>query len=743
MFRMTRAGICLGIAVCLAVSPGCDANREHRDGTVSRPLPANGHERMVQRLATIRDQRPYRRLMLGELDVASLEHVLDGLPEDGPPAQRFEVLCELGQQQLFLGNNQAAVRHIKSAYALLPLVEGLLPHDRWEEVVFYLAVAYLRIGETQNCVHCTHGESCLLPISPRGVHTDQHGSREAIRYLKLLLDRNEQHLAARWLLNIACMTVGEYPQGVPKDFLLPPERLDSQAEFRRFRNVAADVGLDTVSLAGGSIVDDFDSDGLLDVVVSSWGEDDQMRMFSNNGDGTFSDRTTEAGLTGLLGGLNMVQADYDNDGDPDILVLRGGWNGQFGQIPNSLLQNDGTGKFQDVTFEVGLAEVDYPTQTAAWADYDNDGDLDLYIGNEHVPSQLFQNDGHGRFLDVAPAAGVENNSFAKGVTWGDYDNDRFPDLYVSNMSGANRLYHNQGNGTFVDVTDETQLAGPHESFPTWFWDFDNDGALDLFVASYPYGIEFVAADYFGEEHSAEPDHLYRGDARGGFENVSAAQGLTGVTEPMGANFGDLDNDGFLDVYLGTGYPGYEGLMPNVLLHNQRGTGFADVTTAAGMGHLQKGHGISFADLDHDGDLDVFAELGGAFPGDVFANALFENPGFENHWIAVRLRGVTSNRSAIGARIKVTILEDGQQREVYRHVNSGGSFGANPLRQHIGLGSAERITSLEIFWPTTGRTQRFEDLAADQLLEITEDQQHFQVRELKPIPFSDPGTRTGA
>ena len=156
---------------------------------------------------------------------------------------------------------------------------------------------------------------------------------------------------------------------------------------------------------------------------------------------------------------------------------------------------------------------------------------------------------------------------------------------------------------------------------------------------------------------------------------------------MAGNFGDLDNDGYLDFYLGTGYPDYEALMPNVMYRNRRGTGFADVTSAGGFGHLQKGHGIAFADLDNDGDQDVFEQMGGFLPGDKYFNVAFENPGFGNHWIGVELVGVRSNRSAIGARIRAEVVENGRRRSIYKHVNSGGSFGANPLRQTIGLGEA--------------------------------------------------------
>jgi hypothetical protein len=196
-----------------------------------------------------------------------------------------------------------------------------------------------------------------------------------------------------------------------------------------------------------------------------------------------------------------------------------------------------------------------------------------------------------------------------------------------------------------------------------------------------------------------------------------------MSAPMGANFGDLDNDGFLDFYLGTGYTAIFQLMPNLMYHNNAGQWFANVTTSGGFGHLQKGHAVTFADFDNDGDQDIFEQLGGAYSGDKFYDAFYENPGFENHWISVKLIGVRSNRSAIGARIRVDVVEDQggntRRRSIYKHVNSGGSFGANPLRQTIGLGPAARIDRLEVYWPTTGRTQAFTGVAMDQTIEIVE------------------------
>jgi hypothetical protein len=219
--------------------------------------------------------------------------------------------------------------------------------------------------------------------------------------------------------------------------------------------------------------------------------------------------------------------------------------------------------------------------------------------------------------------------------------------------------------------------------------------------------------------------LWHGDGQGGFTNVAKEMGLDYPALPMGANFGDLDNDGWLDFYLGTGDPYYYNLMPNLMYKNMGGNRFADVSMAGGFAHLQKGHGVSFADLDSDGDLDIYSVMGGAYVGDPSYNTLFENPGFNNHWLCVQLVGIASNRSGIGARIHAVIDEDGKTRSIYRHVNSGGSFGANPLRQTIGLGKATKIERLEVYWPRTGKTQTFTNVTPDRMVRITEGQDEMQ------------------
>ena len=222
-----------------------------------------------------------------------------------------------------------------------------------------------------------------------------------------------------------------------------------------------------------------------------------------------------------------------------------------------------------------------------------------------------------------------------------------------------------------------------------------------------------------EARTTKIPRLYLGDGQGGFREVAVQYGIGQATLPMGSNFGDLDNDGYLDYFLGTGYPGYEALLPNVMYRSVGGERFTNVTYAGGFGHLAKGHAVAFADIDNDGDQDVFEQLGGFYPQDAYFNALYENPGFGNHWIAIKLVGTQSNRAAIGARIRLEVESDGLRRSIYRHVGSGSSFGANPLRAEVGLGAASSVDLLEIYWPTSGQTQIFHDVLADRFIRITE------------------------
>jgi len=708
------------------------------------------HERMVQLLAEIGARAVREDPSFGTARLEALRARLTGV--DGlRPQELLGLYPALGLEELFHGDAEAAVGHLEEARALLLALPG--DEDRGlTRLTYNLAVACLRLGETQNCVAHHTSQSCLFPIEGSGVHTETDGSRRAMRYLDEVLERTEPasdtHLAARWLLNLAAMTLGEWPDGVPEAERIPASVLASDAPFPRFTDVAGALGLNLFTPSGGVAIEDFDGDGRLDLVVTTLDPQGQARFFHHAEDGSFVDRTEAAGLEGIVGGLNVTQADYDSDGDVDLLILRGGWQlGLEGQVPNSLLRNGGPGAegtFRDVTFHAGLGTAHFPTQTADWADIDLDGDLDLYVGNEAsanapFPSQLFRNRGDGTFEDVARVAGVLNMRMSKGVTFGDIDGDRDPDLYVSNYLGPNRLYLNGGDGTFTDVASERGVSRPLDSFPTWFWDFDNDGALDLYVATYYQSsgearLGPVVASHLKLPVRQDLNKLYRGDGRGHFTDVAAAQGLDLFTVVMGASFGDLDNDGYPDFYLGTGYPFFDGLVPNVMYWNRGGQGFADVTTAGGFGHLQKGHGIAFADLDQDGDQDVYAEMGGAYPGDAFGNALFENPGTKNHRALVRLVGVRSNRGAIGARVRVVVREGTGTRSIYQTVGQHGSFGTSPLELHVGLGAATRIERLEVLWPLSAEPEVLEGLPADRRLVIVEGQGLARAEEIAPLPW---------
>ena len=657
----------------------------------------------------------------GTAQIAELETRLAG--ETGAPAEGAGIRLQLGQEKLRVGDPAAAAELFRDAGKISQ--EAGLPPAAALVAMRGLGLASLRLGEQSNCVAMHGPASCILPIREEGLHRDRAGSEAAMRAYEAFLGVVPDQPAVQWLLNVAAMTLGRYPDGVDEAFRVPPEQLRSSLDIKHFPDIATSVGIRITQPSGGGIMDDFDGDGLLDIVSSTIDPCEPMNFYRNDGRGGFEDVSERSGLTSQLGGLNVIHADYDNDGDLDLFVLRGGWLGAEGRIRNSLLRNDGTGSFEDVTRAAGLDAPAYPTQTGGFADYDNDGDLDLYIGNEAedegkpYPSQLFRNEGDGTFIDVAEAAGVRNDRMAKSVAWGDYDNDGDPDLYVSNL-GPNRLYRNEGDGTFIDVAARAGVVEPAgRSFPSWFFDYDNDGDLDLFVADYGASLDDVALSLLGRPNGKGLPRLYRNDGAGGFDEVGREVGLLDATLPMGSNYGDLDNDGFLDFYLGTGTPSYESIAPNLMYRNDGGTRFQNVTYSGGFGHLQKGHGVAFGDFDNDGDQDIFEQMGGAYPGDAYPSVLYENPGHGNAWVTLILEGTTSNRSALGTRIRVAVEEEGATRDIHAVVGSGGSFGGSSLQQEIGLGGAERIREIEVAWPAGGARQVFRDVEPHRTYRIRE------------------------
>jgi tetratricopeptide (TPR) repeat protein len=649
----------------------------------------------------------------------------------GSPLDKIESHYALANLYAYQGIMNKAVAEWESAYQIAAAqLPGAMPE--LEEV---LGTAYLHKSEMDNDVYGNPGSRCIFPPQAGVRYQKTEASQKSIEFLSKYLARNPNALDVRWLLNLAYVTLGSYPDGVPKNYLIPPSAFMSTEQVKRFVDVAPAAGIKLFSESGGLIVDDFDNDGLLDVVTSDYDQCGAMHFFHNNGDGTFTDRTVAAGLGAQLGGLNLLQADYNNDGCVDILVLRGGW--EFPQR-KSLLRNNCDGTFTDVTKASGLAEPATSTQTAVWADIDNDGFLDLLVGSENGPTQLFHNNGDGTFEEISHSAGIDEVAFTKGVAATDYDNDGYVDFYVSNLNGNNFLYHNNHDRTFTEVAQKAGVQKPWQSFATWFFDYDNDGWPDLFVTSYYVSSDESIRTYLGLPHNAETLKLYRNMGDGTFRDVTAEAGLDKVFMPMGANFGDIDNDGYLDLYLGTGNPAYGSLLPNVLLRNKEGKSFVDVTASSGTGELHKGHAVAFADIDNDGDEDLLTEIGGAVPGDRHAFRLFENPGNGNDWISLHLVGVKTNRSAIGARIKLTVENEGHgSRSIYRTVGSGGSFGASPLQQHIGLGKSARLLDIEIWWPTSNTRQHFHDVQKNQFLEIKEFAKNFSKLERTPYRLGGP------
>jgi len=639
-------------------------------------------------------------------------------------------------QLLNAGQSETALKELEDFERSIKGTRFYIPSRAIPAMMALKAMCHLRLGEQENCLLNHNADSCVLPIRGGGIHKLQRGSRGAITVLTDLLTRYPDDLRARWLVNIAYMTVGEWPDKVPAAWLVPPQVFESDYDIKRFPDVAGKLGLDVDDLAGGVVLEDFDNDGFLDLMVSAWGLRGQLRLFRNNGDGKFTERTVEAGLSGMVSGLNMIHGDYNNDGLADVLVLRGAWLGAGGKHPNSLLRNNGDFTFTDVTEEASLLSF-HPTQTAVWFDYNADGWLDIFVGNESTaghehPCELFRNNGDGTFTECAAENGLAIQSFVKGVATGDFNNDGRPDLYLScrGQPDTNYLLRNdgpdesspspKGRWRFSNVTRTAGLVEPITSFGTWFWDYDNDGWQDLMIMGYSMDdVGDMAADYLGLSHKGERIRLYRNNGDGTFQNATVASGLYKVLHAMGCNFGDLDNDGWLDFYAGTGDPDLTTLIPNRMFRNNGGVKFQEVTTSGGFGQLQKGHGIAFGDIDNDGDQDIYSVVGGAYSADNYRNQLFANPGHGNHWLKLKLEGAKSNRPAIGARVKVVVKTDTGERVLHRTVSTGASFGSSPWRVEIGLAQAKSILRVEISWPTTGKTQVLQGLEINRFYKIRE------------------------
>jgi hypothetical protein len=535
--------------------------------------------------------------------------------------------------------------------------------------------------------------------------------------------------------------------------LLIPQMMDPQSI--RFRDIAHQSGLLTTNhlptdkhyitemMGGGVGLLDCDNDGKLDIVTVNdstvdrylQGGDLMITLYHQDGHLHFSDTTLKSGLTTRGWGMGIAIGDFDNDGFPDIFVTG------FGH--NVLYHNLGGCKFQDVTEKAGVSGGGFCVG-AAWADYDRDGFLDLFVSRyidsdiHHLPQRgskyfnykgvemevprldgqsnlLFRNRGDGTFEEVSAKAGVDNaeRRLGMGVVWGDYDNDGWPDLFVTNDMGANYLYHNRRDGTFEDLGlwSGTALGEQGESYGNMaadFADIDHRGDLDLLVTRYKH----------------QPLGLYQNPGSGVFKEISSESRLVQSSDLFirwGSGFADFDNDGWPDILVANGNftaltdaiptePRY--LEPLQLFQNIGDSTFSDVSDPSGLnqGPLHSRRGTAFGDINNDGKIDVVVYNVGA-PPSLFLNETRN----ANHRVLFRLVGTKSNRAAIGARVIVSTLKMNQMDEV----RGGGSYlSSNDQRLHFGLGAETQMTRIQVLWPS-GLKEELTNIPADAIYTILE------------------------
>jgi tetratricopeptide (TPR) repeat protein len=632
--------------------------------------------------------------------------------DEAMAAQETDIdIGKYGFDLLEAGQNSDALQVLE---AIVTQDENFLSISDNNRTIFKMyATALMRAAFEDNSGVISPEDWMLLPVPENGRYKNTDRLHKARNIYRRLLRNYPKDLQLKWLYNLTFWWEGK----LPTDHKLQPGHWVSSKGQRQFRNLSMYTGTGDAQRAGGVVLDDFTGDGLTDIVASSAGLKDVIHIYENTGTGQFNEITNQKGLSDIPGGNQLVQADYDNDGDLDLLVVRGAWRPfqKWGILPNSLLRNDGD-KFVDVTIGSGLYDV-APSSSAVWWDFNNDGWLDLFVTNETVdrkeiwPSKFYLNNGDGTFKDITQVSNLRIVSNVKSVSAGDINNDGLQDLFLGIQAGNNRLIAN-ANGTvpadwrFVELAKQMNATAPHFAYASSFTDFDNDGWEDVCVLPYDFYGSAKWQGLFGAELSSmndiayEPIYLYRNDQQGILVDITKAVGLDFYLNTQGFNFGDIDNDGWEDLYITTGSQDLSTYQPNRFFRNIGGSRFEEYTAQTGLGILTNSGSIAFADLDNDGDQDIYVNNGGMVYGDRFPNSLFENRlDNSNHWLTLVLEGRTCNRSAIGARVKIIIeTNDGSTREINRTVRSGSSYGSNSLQLEIGLGNAARIKDIQIVWP---------------------------------------------
>jgi len=519
----------------------------------------------------------------------------------------------------------------------------------------------------------------------------------------------------RWLLHTALEQIPASARPkLPPSSLFPTAPKPNGQPPLQFRDIAKERGVDRLDGNGTCSWADYDGDGDADLFLAGSGT--FLAVFRNDS-GRFTEVTDSIGLAKTPSGYSLNLIDYDNDGRPDLYLSLNGWSGP---MPNRLYRNVG-GRFEDVTAKSGTGDPGSGF-VSLWGDLDNDGYLDLAIANgvlrDGSTPQIYRNNRNGTFTNVTRDAGiVEPPSYgAIGIALGDYDGDGDLDLLVNGLDRSpNRLYRNEGKWRFTEVAKQAGVVQPpHNGFVCFFVDYNNDARPDILTTSlapWESVVEGLSEGYRPQGLHPDSVRLFKNNGDGTFTDTTMAAGLFHPMGVMGAGVADIDNDGFVDFYFGTGDPQLSRLEPNRIFRNQGNGTFVDVTALTNFARPgNKGHGVSFIDLDEDGDLDIYAQLGGHYQGDHARNAFYENiSGNAGHWLEIDLTGA----NPVGVTL---MLEAGGQRQ-HREVKGGEGFGStNPMRVHFGLGKSAFADKLEIRWPT-GERRVLTGIAANRILKV--------------------------